>query len=77
MTWHHLSANWDAIVHRLQSRFPNLDRDSIAEPPRDSRALMAHLAEAHDLTLFEARQELQDFLDIETLARQASDLRAG
>lgn len=77
MTWHDLSANWSAVLERLRARFPRLDPAALGEPPRDSRVLTAHLAQAHDLTLEEAREELQDFMSVEDLARQSSDLRAG
>ena len=77
MPWHHLSANWAALSGRLLQRFPHIDQARLSEAPRDSSALTRHLAESHDLTLGEAREELEHFLSIADLARQAPDLRAG
>lgn len=74
MDWHELSANWEHLVSRLQRRFPRLDRTSLSEPPRDSRELTHHIAEMHELTVTEARDALQDFLEIEGLARRATVL---
>ncbi|MCT4556114.1 MAG: hypothetical protein N4A53_15640 [Pelagimonas sp.] len=77
MSWHHLSANWSALRGRLEQRFPHMDKSRLDQPPRDSAALTRHLAEVHDLTLGEAREELEHFFSIADLARQAPDLRAG
>ena len=77
MNWHHVTANWIAIRDRLARRFPHADPKTLAHPPRDKGWLARHLAEAHDLTIFEAREELEDFLSVEDLARQVMDLRAG
>jgi len=43
--------------------FLKLDRDRFE----------AHLADTHQMTLDEARQEFEDFLYIETLAREVGD----
>ncbi len=76
MTWHLLSANWSHLKTRLSTRFPHLDFKAFTEPPRDRRALVQHLAETHHLTFFEAYEELEDFLNVEDLARQVMDFRA-
>lgn len=73
MTWHHLSANWHAIREQLITRFPNIDPDHVTDAPRDRQALTRHIAETHDITVFEAHEELQDFLSVLDLARQVLD----
>ncbi len=74
MNWHELSANWDNMVSRLEGHFPRIDRNRLVDQPRDSRALTRHIADAHELTVEEAREALQDFIEIEGLARRASEL---
>lgn len=74
MNWHELSANWDNMVSRLEGRFPRIDRSQLAGRPRDSRALARHIADSHELTVTEAREALQDFIEIESLARRATEL---
>ncbi|MGP6088358.1 hypothetical protein [Antarctobacter jejuensis] len=74
MDWHELSANWDNMVSRLEGHFPRIDRSRLAERPRDSRALTHHIADMHELTVSEAREALQDFIEIEGLARRATEL---
>jgi hypothetical protein len=73
MTWHHLSANWDLLAGKLQSRFPLMEIRNWDSPPRDRGALTRHLADMHDLTLEEAQEELEYFLSLEMLASQAVD----
>ena len=74
MDWHELSANWDTMMLRLKRRFPGIDQSRFTQPPRDSAALTRHLADMHELTVAEARDALQDFMRVESLARRASEL---
>jgi hypothetical protein len=74
MDWHELSANWDTMVTRLQTRFPRIDRSRLSDPPRDSRALTNHLADVHELSVEEARAALDDFMRLQALARRAPEL---
>ena len=76
MNWHDLSANWTALQDSFRQRFPNLDMSLFRSPPRDRAALTRELAAAHELTLLEAHQELEEFMTAEDLARQAMDVRA-
>ncbi|MCB1335321.1 MAG: hypothetical protein KDK26_17175 [Roseivivax sp.] len=70
MNWSEVTCNWPAALARLQVRFPHIDRTEFSEPPTDRRHLARHLAERHDLTQFEADEELRDWLYVEALARQ-------
>jgi len=74
MSWHEFSANWTQMIDRLKERFPEMRPGDFSAPPRDSRALTQHLAETHDLTLFEAKEELHDFLYVEGLSRAAHEM---
>jgi hypothetical protein len=55
---------------RFKLRFPNIDVAVVAAHGMDRCGIEAHLAETHNLTLNEAREELADFLYIEELSRE-------
>lgn len=55
---------------RIKARFPNVDETVLARPGIDRCRLEAHLAEAHNLTLTEAREEFADFLFVEELSQE-------
>jgi hypothetical protein len=74
MSWHHITADWPSTKKRLRRRFPHLCEETLDSPPRDRGALTRHLATTHHLTLFEAREELDDFLHIESLARRVMNM---
>lgn len=76
MTWSELTNNWSSALTRLQFRFPNADKKTVATLPSSRKVLARYLAEQNDLTEFEADQQLQDWLLVENLARQAPDIRA-
>ena len=76
MTWAEITENWGNTLHRLQQRFPHIDRSALNAPPPDTSHLARHLAESHDLTVLEAAEELRDWMFVEGLARQAFDIRA-
>lgn len=76
MTWSDLTSNWSELRARITSRFPNLDDAAIPFAKTDRQRFEAYIADTHDLTLSEAREELNDFLFVEQLAREAFDYRA-
>ena len=76
MNWTELTQNVTQYVGRLKTRFPNVDEESLCFVT-DRDRLVHHVAERHDLTNFEADQEIDDWLFVESLARQATELRAG
>ena len=75
MTWTDLAANWNSHLRALAQRFPYADLATLSaikdEPLEMSRAL----AKSHDLTLNEAHEELEHYLLVQQLAREASDFR--
>ncbi|KMK67150.1 hypothetical protein [Puniceibacterium sp. IMCC21224] len=73
MTWTEITENWTARLGRLQQRFPNLDRKALRTPPKNRPDLSRHLAQCQRLTAFEAEQELDDWLFVESLAQHDSD----
>ncbi len=73
MTWTDLTADWGVWYRRMKTRFPHLD-DSAMDIGRQDRARFeAHLAQVHNLSPTEAREEIDDFLYIESLTREISD----
>ena len=76
MSWSELTQNWAMWFARLKTRFPNLEDDSMPFLKTDRERFEAYVAEKHDLTLVEAREEVNDFLFVEQLAREAFDYRS-
>lgn len=76
MTWSDVTQNWADVFSRIKGRFPNLDDGAMPFAKTDRSRFEAYLADTHDLTLTEAREELDDVLYVETLAREAFDIRA-
>ena len=70
MVWQTLSANWGTLAEKLRRRYPALEPSAIG-PDTDAQVLVRQLADAHELTLHEAREELEHFLTLEALARRA------
>lgn len=76
MTWSDLTLNWALWFKRIQTRFPHLDESAMPFLKQDRDRFEAYLADTHNLTLHEAREEFEDFLYIESLAREAASFRA-
>lgn len=55
------------FLTRLRNRFPHVDESAVPHMVEDHGRLTQHLAERHDLTPLEAREELMDFLGLEQL----------
>ena len=77
MTWSDMTQNWSEWFDRLKGRFPRIDDGAMAYLKQDRERFEAHVAATHDLTLGEAREQFEQFLYIETLARGTADIRAG
>lgn len=75
MTWSDLTRNWGDWFKRMQERFPHLDDSAMPFLKQDRGRFEAYLADTHDLTMDEAREELEDFLQVEALLREVADLR--
>lgn len=72
MDWTDLTRDWAASFARMKTRFPNLDDASMPFLKLDRARFEAHLAQTHQMTLNEAREELADFLFIESLAQETA-----
>ena len=58
---------------RMQTRFPYLQKKLVPSLLQDREAFIEHLAKTHQLTLTEAREEVEDFLFIEGLLEEVED----
>ncbi|NIZ60848.1 hypothetical protein DL239_07665 [Sedimentitalea sp. CY04] len=58
---------------RMQNRFPYLQKKMVPSLLQDREAFIKHLATTHQLTLTEAREEVEDFLFIEGLLEEVDD----
>lgn len=76
MIWTEVTANWTSVATQLKRRFPLLDVSIGVAPPATIDHLAHQVAKTHDLTVFEALEELRDWLFVEGLANQANDARA-
>ena len=76
MYWSDLTQNWPLWFSRFKAQFPNLDDASMPFLKLDRNRFEAHLAETHDMTLNEAREAVNGFLYIETLARAQGQSKA-
>ena len=70
MKWTDMMTDWPHWSARMRDRFPYLDLREMERKRHDRRAFEAYLATSHNLSLNEAREEIEDFLYIETLARE-------
>ncbi|WP_425046330.1 hypothetical protein [Primorskyibacter sp. S87] len=73
MKWTDLTQDWASSFPRVKSRFPHLDDSSMPFLKLDRNRFEAHLAETHQLTVTEAREEFEDFLFVESLSREMDD----
>ena len=77
MDWDDIAGNWTRSLHGLRTRFPKIDRGTLDTPPASKEMLVRLLAKAQGVTPFEAEQELEDWIFMESLARQEDhDLHA-
>ncbi len=71
MSWTSMTDDRSDWFDRLKTRFPYLD-DSAAPVARQGRdRFETYLTETHNLTLTEAKEEIDDFLYLEFLIREA------
>ena len=70
MTWNDIVADWTAWSERFRMRYPQLETKRMDRARHDRAAFEAYLARAHNLSLTEAHEEIDDLLYIETLARE-------
>lgn len=48
-------------IHDLSARFPQVDHETLAASATDVKDLIDHLASAHDLTLSEAAEAIEEW----------------
>ncbi|MCR8547187.1 hypothetical protein M4578_05065 [Salipiger sp. P9] len=70
MEWKQVTRNWEAVAARLKARFPEIDPAALHHPPAQIEALAEHVAERHDLTLYEAHDEVEQILFADSLSFQ-------
>lgn len=73
MTWTDMTVDWGTWFRRLQVRFPGLDDGAMPFSKLDRTRFESYLAEIHNLTLNEVHEEIDDFLYVETLMREAEE----
>lgn len=76
MNWTDITREWPRSLRGLRDRFPYFDEKEMSRMPRETTVMAEHLARQHDLTPLEAEEELKDWLYIQSLARQASEIEA-
>ncbi|AHD00931.1 MULTISPECIES: hypothetical protein [Leisingera] len=64
------AASWIDRMPRIKQRFPHLKASNAPSLVDDRDRFVAYLARTHHLTLNEAREEVDDFLYIESLLRE-------
>ena len=62
MEWTRITRNWNQAAGRLRQRFPHVDDTALSNAPRQVDEVARHVADRHDLTLREARREVEDLL---------------
>ncbi|MBY6065544.1 hypothetical protein KUW17_02245 [Leisingera aquaemixtae] len=64
------AASWIDRMPRIKQRFPHLKASNAPSILDDRDKFVAYLARTHHLTLNEAKEEVEDFLYIESLLRE-------
>lgn len=64
------AASWSDRIPRIKQRFPYLKVSKAPSIVEDREKFVAYLARTHHLTLTEAREEVDDFLYIESLLKE-------
>lgn len=59
MSWSRIAEFWEELVDHLMGRWPAMDVATVRAASGKQDQLAAHLAQAHHLTLSEAREELE------------------
>ena len=75
MKWADIEKDWAIWSPLMRARFPYLETRAMNRTRHDRQAFEAYLAQSHNLSLNEAREEIEDFLYIETLASELQPVR--
>lgn len=76
MNWTDLATDWTTNLQALIKRFPYAQEHDLTAHKDAPNALTDYLAQSHHLTPLEAREELETWMFLQGLAREASDLRS-
>ena len=69
MTWTDVAENPEPVMPLLKRRFPELRRSDVTDAGADRDRLARRLARRHELTLNEARDQIEDALFVAELRR--------
>lgn len=75
MQWSDITKDWAIWSPLMKARFPYLETRTMNRVRHDRKTFEAYLARSHNLSLNEAREEIEDFLYIETLASELATPR--
>lgn len=76
LKWSDIVANWSDHLAGLTARFPRAKPDYLSLHKERIEDVASYLADAHELTLMEAHEEIEHYVLVQTLAREAPDIRA-
>ncbi len=72
MRWSEIREDWSFWGQVIHNRFPQLPRKELEHPIRERGQLEAELARSHKLSLTEAREEIEDLIFVQSLAREVT-----
>lgn len=70
MRWSDITADWSYWATIIRGHFPRLSLRHLEMAQSSRDAFEASLANLHDLTVTEAREEINDLIYVQTLARE-------
>lgn len=68
-----MTRDWAVWYKRLQARFPHLEDGAMSCARPDRQRFESYLAKTHNLSLTEAREEIDDFIFVEALILEYED----
>jgi len=76
VAWTKLTENWSENLQAIARRFPHVSAQMLDPLKGELMEISRVIAQTHDLTKPEAREELENFIDLQSLARKAADFRS-
>ena len=76
MTWADLTRNWSTHMRALMQRFPHAEAGAWQMAQHEPAEMTRVLAQSHDLTENEAREEMENWMFVQSLARDTTDVRS-
>lgn len=79
MKWSDITEEWSFWGTIIRNRFPQLSQTELKLPVEDRGVFEAQIARSHELSINEAREEIDDLIYVQTLAREvmASEYHSG